>query len=90
MELPVPERLTPGIFVEEAPRGEQSIASQVVTVAAFVGRTVRGPVDEPVLIESIDEFHRIFGGPWEGSTLGPSAGNSTSPALASSSPPSEL
>ncbi len=67
----MPERLTPGIFVEEAPRGEQSIASQMVTVAAFVGRTVRGPVDEPVLIESIDEFHRIFGGPWDGATMGP-------------------
>jgi phage tail sheath protein FI len=67
----VPERLSPGIYVEEAPRGEQQIAAPPVTLAAFVGRTLRGPVNEPVVVESMDEFHRVFGGPWEESSLGP-------------------
>jgi hypothetical protein len=32
------------------------------TVTAFIGRCERGPVNEPVEIESFDEFRRIFGG----------------------------
>lgn len=32
------------------------------TAVAFVGRTERGPVDEPVVIESHDAFLRTFGG----------------------------
>lgn len=67
----MPEKPTPGIFVEEAPRGEQAIAQPQATLTAFVGRTVRGPVDEPVTVDSMEDFHRIFGGTWGGSTLGP-------------------
>lgn len=67
----MPQRPTPGIFVEEAPRGEQAIATPPAVVTAFVGRTLLGPVDEPVVVESIEEFHRIFGDPWAGSTIGP-------------------
>lgn len=66
----MPDRLSPGIYVEEAPRGEQQIATPPVTLAAFVGRTLRGPVNEPVVVESVDEFHRQFGGPWQESSLG--------------------
>jgi phage tail sheath protein FI len=32
------------------------------TVAAFIGRSERGPVNEPVEIESYDDFRRVFGG----------------------------
>jgi phage tail sheath protein FI len=32
------------------------------TVAAFIGRSERGPVNEPVEIESFEEFRRTFGG----------------------------
>jgi phage tail sheath protein FI len=32
------------------------------TVAAFIGRSERGPVNEPVEIESFDDFRRVFGG----------------------------
>ena len=67
----MPERPTTGISVEEAPRGEQAIATSPTILAAFVGRTLRGPVDEPVIVGDIEEFHRIFGGPWDGSTVGP-------------------
>ncbi len=67
----MPERPTPGIFVEEAPRGEQTIVTSPAILTAFVGRTLRGPVDEPIVVNDLDEFHRIFGEPWGGSTLGP-------------------
>ncbi|HEX5420087.1 MAG TPA: hypothetical protein VFY39_08815 [Gammaproteobacteria bacterium] len=32
------------------------------TVTAFLGRTERGPANEPVRIRSLDEYRRIFGG----------------------------
>lgn len=32
------------------------------TVTAFVGRTRRGPLDEPVPVSSLDAFHKVFGG----------------------------
>jgi len=37
-------------------------ARPAVTVAAFVGRTERGPVDEAVTISSFDDYRRVFGG----------------------------
>jgi hypothetical protein len=36
---------------------------------AFVGRALRGPVDEPVLIKSFTEFQHTFGGLWQPSRL---------------------
>src|SRR5690606_32978180 len=33
-----------------------------VTIAAFLGRTERGPVDEAVPISSFDDYRRVFGG----------------------------
>jgi phage tail sheath protein FI len=38
-------------------------------VAAFVGRTLKGPVNKPTTIASFDEYQRIFGGLWQPSTL---------------------
>ncbi len=38
--------------------------------AAFVGRTLRGPVDRPLLIKSFTEFQQLFGGLWQPSPLG--------------------
>jgi hypothetical protein len=35
-----------------------------------VGRTLRGPVDHPVLLTSFGEFQHIFGGLWQPSLLG--------------------
>ena len=37
---------------------------------AFVGRTLRGPVNRPVLITSFAEFQHVFGGLWQPSPLG--------------------
>src|SRR5271170_2639829 len=37
---------------------------------AFVGRTLRGPVNRPLLIKSFTEFQQSFGGLWQPSPLG--------------------
>ena len=32
------------------------------TVVAFIGRTERGPLNEPVVIKRYEDFSRVFGG----------------------------
>lgn len=59
-----------GIRVEEERRPDQSIARLGTARAAFVGRTLRGPVNRPVLITSFTAFQHIFGGLWQPSLLG--------------------
>jgi hypothetical protein len=38
--------------------------------AAFVGRTLRGPVNRPIFVTSFTEFQHVFGGLWQPSPLG--------------------
>jgi hypothetical protein len=64
----VTERLA-GILVQEEAGSGQSIAETPTAVTAFVGRCLRGPVDQPVRIDGFNEFQRIFGGLWQPSTL---------------------
>ncbi len=45
-----------------------SIASNE-TVTAFVGRTLRGPVNTPISLHSFADYQRVFGGLWQPSTL---------------------
>lgn len=59
----------PGVYVEEVPSGVHAITGVATSIAAFVGRAARGPVDEPVLVNSQAEYDRIFGGLWLGSPL---------------------
>ncbi len=46
----------------EPQSGAEVIPLVASTVVAFIGRTERGPLNEPVLVKSFDEFSRIFGG----------------------------
>ena len=39
-------------------------------VAAFIGRTLKGPVSQPLTVRSFNEFQQHFGGLWQPSTLG--------------------
>jgi phage tail sheath protein FI len=64
----VADRLT-GIQVHEDAGAEQSIARAPTGITAFVGRTLRGPLNRPVVLRSFAEFERIFGGLWQPSTL---------------------
>jgi hypothetical protein len=45
------------------------IAAQPVGVVAFVGRCLKGPVNEPVAISGFNEFEQQFGGLWMQSML---------------------
>jgi uncharacterized protein len=48
----------------------QSITRLGTARTAFVGRTLRGPVNRPVLITSFAAFQHMFGGLWQPSPLG--------------------
>ena len=63
------EARTIGIVVAEEPGSDTAIARRSGIVTAFVGRTLRGPIDRPVGIRSYADFHQIFGGLWQPSTL---------------------
>jgi uncharacterized protein len=66
--MPVP--LTyPGVYIEELPSGVRTITGVATSVAAFVGRAWRGPVDEPVTLFSYADYERNFGGLWRDSTM---------------------
>jgi phage tail sheath protein FI len=60
----------PGVYIEEIPSGVRTITGVATSITAFVGRALRGPVNEPVFINSFGDFERIFGGLWVESTLG--------------------
>ncbi len=48
---------------------DYGIARAPTGIAAFVGRTLKGPVSKPVAISSFADFQNIFGGLWQPSTL---------------------
>ncbi len=62
------ERLA-GIQVHEEAGFEQAIAEAPTAITAFVGRSLRGPVNRPVPLASFTDFQRVFGGLWQPSTL---------------------
>ncbi|HEX3396772.1 MAG TPA: hypothetical protein VHS76_08715 [Steroidobacteraceae bacterium] len=49
---------------------DQSISRLATARTAFVGRTLRGPVNRPVFIKSFAEFQQVFGGLWQPGLLG--------------------
>ncbi len=65
----MPGQSLDGIQIEESLHAEQSIARTRVQLTAFVGRTLRGPVNTPVIVQSFADFHAIFGGLWQPSPL---------------------
>ena len=60
-----------GITVTEMAPMDQPIDVSRETAAAFVGRALRGPLNEPVLVHGFGEFRRRFGDTWSRSSLGP-------------------
>ena len=59
----------PGVYVEEIPSGVRTITGVATSITAFIGRALRGPTDEPILINNYGEYERIFGGLWNESTM---------------------
>jgi len=58
-----------GIEIAEQSGADHAIDRVPTAVAAFVGRTLKGPRDRPVVITSFLEFQHIFGGLWQPSPL---------------------
>ncbi len=50
-------------------RTEPIISRLPSAVTAFVGRTLKGPVQRPVMVRSFAEFQQVFGGLWQPSTV---------------------
>ena len=61
---------SPGVFIEELSPRSRDIVGVDTSVTAFVGRTRRGPVNESILVASLADFERVFGGLWSRSLLG--------------------
>ena len=53
----------------EVPGSIRVIARAATNIAAFVGRALKGPVNQPVAIRSFADYTRVFGGLWQPSTL---------------------
>jgi len=47
----------PGVYIEEIPSGVRTITGVATSITAFLGRTVRGPINEPVTINSCAVDH---------------------------------
>jgi phage tail sheath protein FI len=60
----------PGVYIEEIPSGVRTIVGVATSITAFIGRALRGPVNQPVTINSYADFERGFGGLWVDSSLG--------------------
>lgn len=59
----------PGVYIEEVPSGVRTITGVATSITAFIGRALKGPVDEPTVITSYSDFERQFGGLWAKSML---------------------
>ncbi|HKR12649.1 MAG TPA: phage tail sheath C-terminal domain-containing protein [Pyrinomonadaceae bacterium] len=67
----MPSNLTfPGVYIEEIPSNVRTIVGVATSITAFFGMALRGPTDDPVVINSFGDFERVFGGLWVDSSLG--------------------
>ncbi len=69
-EVVVPTYAAPGVYVEEVPSSQKVLTAVPTAIAAFVGFTERGPVDDPNdpdglaprLVTSWTQFEQLYGG----------------------------
>jgi phage tail sheath protein FI len=59
----------PGVYIEEIPSGVRTIVGVATSITAFIGRALRGLVNEPIRTQSLGEYERTFGGLWSESTM---------------------
>jgi len=58
-----------GVELAQQSRDSHAIERVPTAVTAFVGRTLRGPVGQPLAVRSFAEFQQQFGGLWQPATL---------------------
>jgi hypothetical protein len=54
--------LSPGIYIREVETGGRAIIGVGTSTGAFIGLAERGPIGNPELITSFDQYVRIYGG----------------------------
>ncbi len=59
----------PGVYIQELESDVRTITGVSTSITAFIGRALRGPVDEPTGIFSFADFDRSFGGLWVDSRM---------------------
>ena len=52
----------PGVYVEEVPSGVRAITGVATSLTAFIGRAVKGATNAPIIVNSLSDFSRTFGG----------------------------
>jgi phage tail sheath protein FI len=65
----VAERRVSGIEIAEHSGADHAIDRVPTGVAAFCGRTLKGPLNRPIPVTSFAEYTQHFGGLWQPSTL---------------------
>jgi uncharacterized protein len=65
----MPTYLSPGVYMEEVSSGPKPIEAVGTAIAAFVGFTEKGPVNEPTLVTNWTQYSTTFGGFVEGAYL---------------------
>ncbi len=65
----MPEHSLDGIQITQTPPAEHKIARNRAQSTAFVGRTLRGPLNTPLIVRSFADFQQTFGGLWQPSPL---------------------
>ena len=63
------DSLSAGAQHAQSSRDHHAIERVPTAVAAFVGRTLKGPVHQALTVRSFNEFQQYFGGLWQPSTL---------------------
>lgn len=59
----------PGVYIEEIPSGVHTITGVATSITAFIGRANRGPVNQPIVINSFADYQNFFGGLWANSMM---------------------
>jgi uncharacterized protein len=65
----VVDTLSAGEQLAQQRRDNHAIERVPTAVAAFIGRTLKGPVNHALTVHSFNEFQQHFGGLWQPSTL---------------------
>lgn len=57
----MPERLHPGVYVEEVPSAVRPLEAASTSTAAFIGWTPKGDLDKALMVTSFSEFEDKYG-----------------------------
>lgn len=59
----------PGVYIQEIPSGVRTISGVATSITAFIGQAVRGPVNDPTVVNTFGDYERLFGGLSQNSTM---------------------